>query len=182
MASVSAQDAPRKPSLLATRFSGSGGFYTPLSLGTAHSSILCVQGCLMPSPPWNRAGSTSAYGRKSPGTPSTLLGPWQTLDKFLLSKYQYLTELLGHLGYFFTFCKLNFWTRGKCYFVTLKKTHKSGYSKRMQGYNYKAWGGQGPGTGPAGSKARPATCAWLLNHVGVWGLVQKQAVAARATG
>lgn len=124
LASVSAQDAPRKPSLLATRFSGSGGFYTPLSLGTAHSSILCVQGCLMPSPPWNRAGSTSAYGHKSPGTPSTLLGPWQTLDKFLLSKYQYLTELLGHLGYFFTFCKLNFWTRGKCYFVTLKKTHK----------------------------------------------------------
>lgn len=44
LASVSSQDAPRKPPLLATRFSGSGGFYTPLSLGTAHSSILLCTG------------------------------------------------------------------------------------------------------------------------------------------
>lgn len=34
----------------------------------------------------------------SQGPPSTLLGPWQTLNKLLLSKYQYLTKFLGYLG------------------------------------------------------------------------------------
>lgn len=108
----------------------------PLSQGPDSSAAFFPgtgQGCLMSPPTGNEQGPRLLLVTVSPGVPpsSTLLRPWQTLHKFLLSKNQYLTKFLGHLGCLFIFCKLNFWTnKGKRYCVTLEKTYRNNVTPR----------------------------------------------------